>query len=112
MNPDGLDARARGEWAGYPCVREYDRYYTEGISENIAMMYRYDAYKNLVAPNGTVMQTEYQWSTEEYIANKVVNGWMNSEGHRNNILDYHFQQEGIGVAFAPDNAIYITENFC
>ncbi|PKG33175.1 CAP domain-containing protein, partial [Methanoregula sp.] len=87
-------------------------YYTEGISENIAMVYRYDTYKNLVAPNGTVMQTEYQWSTEEYIANKVVNGWMNSEGHRNNILDYHFQQEGIGVAFASDNAIFITENFC
>lgn len=111
-NPDGLDARGRGEWAGYPCVRDYETYYTEGISENIAMVYRYDTYKNLVAPNGTVMQTEYQWSTEEYIANKVVNGWMNSEGHRNNILDYHFQQEGIGVAFAPDNAIYITENFC
>ncbi len=111
-NPDGMDARARGEWAGYPCVRDYETYYTEGISENIAMVYRYDTYKDLIAPNGTVMQTEYQWSTEEYIANKVVNGWMNSEGHRNNILDYHFQQEGIGVAFASDNAIYITENFC
>ncbi|WP_083883443.1 CAP domain-containing protein [Methanoregula formicica] len=111
-NPDGLDARARGEWAGYPCVRDYETYYTEGISENIAMVYRYDTYKDLIAPNGTVMQTEYQWSTEEFIANKVVNGWMNSEGHRNNILDYHFQQEGIGVAFASDNAIYVTENFC
>lgn len=111
-NPDGMDARARGEWAGYPCVRDYETYYTEGISENIAMVYRYDTYKNLVAPNGTVMETVYYWSTEEYIANKVVTGWMNSEGHRNNILDFHFQQEGIGVAFAPDNAIYITENFC
>lgn len=111
-NPDGMDARARGEWAGYPCVRDYETYYTEGISENIAMVYRYDTYKNLVAPNGTVMETVYYWSTEEYVANKVVTGWMNSEGHRNNILDFHFQQEGIGVAFAPDNAIYITENFC
>lgn len=111
-NPDGMDARARGEWAGYPCVRHYERYYTEGISENIALVYRYDTYKNLVAPNGTIMKTEYYWSTEEYIANQVVNGWMNSEGHRKNILDYHFRQEGIGVAFATDNAIYITENFC
>ena len=111
-NPDGMDARARGEWAGYPCVRDYETYYTEGISENIAMVYRYDTYKNLIAPNGTVMETVYYWNTEEYIANKVVTGWMNSEGHRNNILDFHFQQEGIGVAFAPDNAFYITENFC
>ena len=76
------------------------------------MVYRYDTYKNLVAPNGTIMETVYYWSTEEYIANKVVTGWMNSEGHRNNVLDYHFRQEGIGVAFAPDDAIYITENFC
>ena len=111
-NPEGMDARARGEWAGYPCVRDYETYYTEGISENIAMVYRYDTYKNLIAPNGTVMETVYYWNTEEYIADKVVTGWMNSEGHRNNILDYHFQQEGIGVAFASDNAIYITENFC
>lgn len=111
-NPEGMDARERGDWAGYPCVREYETYYTEGISENIAMVYRYDTYKNLVAPNGTVMETEYYWSTEEYIADKVVTGWMNSEGHRNNILDYHFRQEGIGIAFATDNAIYITENFC
>jgi uncharacterized protein YkwD len=112
VNPDGMNARARGEWAGYPCVRDYGRYYTEGISENIALVYRYDEYRDLIAPNGTIVETEYFWSTEDYIANKVVNGWMNSEGHRNNILDYHFQQEGIGIAFASDNGIYITENFC
>lgn len=111
-NPDGLNARARGDWAGYPCVRDFETYFTEGISENIAMVHRYDTYKQKIAPNGTVMETEYYWNTEEYIADKVVNGWMNSEGHRNNILDYRFQQEGIGIAFSSDDKIYVTENFC
>lgn len=111
-NPDGKNARARGEAAGYPCIRDFGTYYTEGISENIAMVHRYDNYRDLIAPNGTIMDTEYYWNTEEYIANKVVNGWMNSEGHRKNIIDTHFQQEGIGVAFSTDDKIFVTENFC
>jgi uncharacterized protein YkwD len=54
----------------------------------------------------------YKWNSLEEIANQAVTGWMNSEGHRKNILDDHFQQEGIGVAFSTDNKIYVTENFC
>lgn len=107
-DPAGMDARARGEWAGYPCVRDFRTYYTSGISENLYQGYRYQTY--LTAPNGTIMA--YNWSTVEFIANQAVNGWMNSEGHRNNILDYHFQQEGIGVSFSSDDKIYVTENFC
>jgi len=107
-NPDGMNARARGDWAGYPCVRDYETYYTSGISENLYQGYRYQTY--LTAPNGTIVS--YNWSSIEFIANQAVNGWMNSEGHRENILDYHFQQEGIGVSFSSYDKIYVTENFC
>jgi uncharacterized protein YkwD len=107
-NPDGKNARGRGEAAGYPCVRDFGTYFTSGISENLYQGYRYHSY--LTAPNGTIMA--YNWSSVDYIANQAVNGWMNSQGHRENILDYHFQQEGIGVSFSSDDKIYVTENFC
>ena len=55
---------------------------------------------------------KYEWNTLEQVAQQAVNGWMNSEGHRKNIVDTHFTQEGIGIAFSTDEKIYVTENFC
>jgi uncharacterized protein YkwD len=54
--------------------------------------------------------------SEESLATKVVNGWMNSSGHRHNILNKSFQLEGVGIAFTSNNgfsnSFYITEDFC
>jgi uncharacterized protein YkwD len=36
---------------------------------------------------------------------------MNSQGHRENILDSNYDREGIGAAFVG-NAVYVTEDFC
>ena len=33
----------------------------------------------------------------------VVNGWMNSPGHRKEILTAHYEEMGIGVACTPDD---------
>ena len=54
----------------------------------------------------------YNWSSTDEIAERAVTGWMNSPGHRQNILTPRYEIEGIGVAFSADNKIYITENFC
>tara|TARA_B110000438_G_scaffold283927_1_gene312465 strand:+ start:318 stop:905 length:588 start_codon:yes stop_codon:yes gene_type:complete len=45
------------------------------------------------------------------IATETVDGWMNSPGHRSNILTTHFLSEGIGVSISG-NEIYVTQNFC
>lgn len=39
-----------------------------------------------------------------------VEGWMESEGHRENILD-DFQETGIGVAISKEGKFYITQLF-
>jgi len=52
---------------------------------------------------------------EEQVARDTVKGWMNSPGHRKNILTPHWGQEGIGVSIGRDRqmvVIYITQNFC
>ena len=38
----------------------------------------------------------------EVMAQKTVNGWMNSPGHRKNILTSTFDREGIGVGIASE----------
>ncbi|MBS1128555.1 MAG: serine protease, partial [Nitrospirae bacterium] len=39
-------------------------------------------------------------------------GWMNSQGHRKNILTPHWLNQGIGVFISTDDTVYITQNFC
>lgn len=49
-------------------------------------------------------------STRE-AANLVVEEWMNSKGHRENILRGRFNREGIGIYFTSEGAMYATQNF-
>lgn len=54
---------------------------------------------------------------EAEIAEEAVDGWMNSEGSRENILTDHWERQGIGVMVteAEDEGavtVYITQNFC
>jgi uncharacterized protein YkwD len=50
--------------------------------------------------------------SDERIAESAVIGWMNSEGHRRNILYDGFNKEGIGVHIVPNLSVYVTQNFC
>lgn len=42
---------------------------------------------------------------------EVMNGWMNSSGHRANILNTSFTQIGVGIAKAANGQIYWTQMF-
>jgi len=46
----------------------------------------------------------------EAFARRAVAGWMNSEGHRANILSRNFNRGGIGVAIS-DTYVYATQVF-
>ena len=107
VNLQEMDPTARGAAAGYTCRKDYDTYYTYGIAENLFAMYRYDSVLFLDG-----MATEYEWNTEEMIAEATVNSWMNSTDHRDNILDASLKREGIGVAISEDDLVFVTEDFC
>ena len=93
----GKDANERAEAAGYDCRRLVSesngtRTYTRGLSENIS-------------------QRSGDWSPDpEPIARKIVTGWMNSPGHRKNILDPMNERIGVGVAY-NEGTWYSTQNF-
>jgi uncharacterized protein YkwD len=44
-------------------------------------------------------------------AGYAADGWMNSEGHRENILTKGWKQTGVGAAVGPDGSYYITQVF-
>ncbi len=85
VNPDGKRSFDRARDAGYFCPT--------GLGENI--QYNYNS----------------RPQTPEEVASIAVDWWMNSEGHRNNILRAKYHNEGIGVAKAA-NKYYLTQVFC
>lgn len=76
-----------------------------GFAENIAQNWLYTSYMT------KGIELSYDWQTQEELAHSIVQLWMNSPGHRENILSYH-QSEGIGISISDDYAVYATQDFC
>lgn len=107
-SPSGDTFQDRYEAADYECQVEVsaNRYATGG--ENIAFTW---AYAQIETETGSVSYD----GNETQIARGIVRGWMNSKGHRENILTDHWQSEGIGVAITETSEgvkVYATQNFC
>lgn len=51
----------------------------------------------------------YSYTAKEYAA-KIVRGWMQSAGHKANILNKNFTEHGVGVA-QVGGSIYATDDF-
>ncbi len=59
----------------------------------------------VLTENGIAYQTAGENIAMGYVgADEVMNGWMNSEGHRANILNAAFGQVGVGVYAAEDGS--------
>ncbi|HOZ56189.1 MAG TPA: CAP domain-containing protein [bacterium] len=46
----------------------------------------------------TVNVVDVSWFSTDDLVGSTVNGWMNSEGHRRNILDSDYTESGLGIA--------------
>ena len=76
-----------------------------GFAENIAQTWLYTSYMT------KGIESSYTWQTQEGLAQSIVDQWMNSPGHRDNILSPH-QSEGIGIAITSDHKVFATQDFC
>jgi uncharacterized protein YkwD len=106
-NPDGLDATARGKRAGLTCRKQISSHsFREGLGENLYQDNLYTRVRTI----GTTRS--YDWNSSEDIAANSVRAWMNSDGHRHNILESVYTQTGIGIAIGDDDKVFITQLFC
>ena len=105
--PEGLDPTGRAERAGYECRKDYGSYYTTGLAENIYQSYTYSSYMT------SGVTSSYTWlESEEELSRQMVRGWMESPGHRENILDPQYDRIGVGVEISSDEQVLATQNFC
>jgi uncharacterized protein YkwD len=77
---------------------------------------------NGLSPGGRISNENIFWlicgenlyySSQETktLAKDAVTGWMNSPGHKRNIMEKYFDTEGIGVAKSSNGGYYISEDF-
>ena len=89
--PEGLGPSDRIDRAGYSCWK--GSHY--GVAENIAI--------------------ETSLGNLDRTAAEAVQGWMNSPGHRTNLLGRQYDRTGVGVSFGTwrgYRAVYLTQVFC
>ena len=106
-SPDGKDPERRGLDAGYPCRRSHGNYVTHGLGENIFQSAVFSS-----VTFGSAGVRSYQWMSVDEIARQVVEGWMSSEGHRENLLKRGFERQGIGVSITAGGKVFVTQNLC
>jgi uncharacterized protein YkwD len=108
LNPDGLDSTARGELNNYKCVKVHGLKMETGIAENIYETTMFE--KGVILGDGE--NSFFTWYGMDDIATKAVDGWMSSDGHRENLLNAGYTSQGLGVAISEDDRVLITEVFC
>lgn len=105
VSPEGHDFSYRYIKNQYACAITIKNRTYKG-AENL---FQNNLYSSVRIVSGT---KSYDWNSLDEIAESTVDGWMNSPGHRKNILMPFWIREGIGIAISPDDKVYITENFC
>jgi uncharacterized protein YkwD len=98
VNPEGETPMKRLQQAGHNNCRL--------VGENI---YQNNLYSRAITEK---KRTTYDWNSMETITATTLKGWMDSDSHRENILQNDYTREGVGVAIGSDDKVYITQVFC
>ena len=102
VTPEGLDPSARAKKAGYDIVKKRGNSIRTGVGENL--------YEHQSVMRDEKGERPYLESAQK-VAEAAVKGWMNSPGHRRNILNPDYNYQGTGVAVSKDKKIKITQMF-
>ena len=107
---DGRTPSDRAAEAGFECVIEYGESQRIGIGENILTTVSYHSIE--VSEFNGKETVKFNWKSTDELAQEIVRTWMNSRGHRQNILRPDYIQQGIGAVVGEDQKIFVTQNFC
>jgi len=107
-SPEGHDFSARYQAEGIDCRVPVGggQFYIGG--ENIHKTWRAEGTRHW----SDGRQEEVGLRSVRDVAEQAVQGWMDSPGHKENLLKPFWKTEGIGVWLRSDGAIFVTQNFC
>lgn len=110
-NPDGESPSDRGTAYGFTCEQPTNGGYRTGIGENIFNAALYSSKQTRRDASGETIT--YNWNAPEALVETVVDGWMESPGHRRNILTPDYESQGLGLALdTDDDRLFVTQKFC
>ncbi len=110
VNPSGENPTQRALSAGYSMAEKFTSGLAEHmVGENIFRGYTFSGGHGYLEDGVRHMTRE--WIEPEDIARTTVEDWMGSPGHRVNILNPHYDREGVGIFIDKDGKVYITQNF-
>lgn len=89
-NPEGADPSGRASLADVSCLGIGSNYY--GLGENI---HKWENFRG----------------TDTQLAEAMMDSWMDSYGHRQNILNVKYDRIGVGV-HELSGVVYATQTFC
>lgn len=98
-NPDGRYAGDRARAEGYAF---------RSFGENLFRGRLYDTVNHI--RRGDEVTTDYLWYTPDELAELTVAMWVESPGHRTNMLSPDFDAGGVGIAVGPDAEVFVTLN--
>lgn len=110
-NLEGESPTDRGNRGGYPCRKALGGgSFSYGLAENIWMGWEFSSFTYGLGG------TRYDWMSQTQLAKQAVSSWMDSPGHRENILAPEYNAAGVGIGFGiadgKEHAVYLTQNFC
>ncbi len=110
-NPDGRDVNARGRALRMACVLTIGETTWRGFSENLLYTSQYASAQTTTYSDGRTV-TVHQWKNAERIAREAIVSWLDSPGHRANLLQPRSRSAGVGAAVSADRRVYLTHVFC
>lgn len=115
----GQNPTDRAIAAGYDC-RAYrgDGSFTYGLSENIFEYPRIRVWTTTTIGSRVVSVEPTSYKSSLEMADAIVSGWLNSPGHRANILDPYATRIGVGIYIKREiehgyisETVWATQNF-
>ena len=93
-----------GTGGSSPSERGSKAGYGSGVGENIWQVQAHYG-------KGATWKSRFQWDSDWKLGKAAVISWMNSPGHRANILRPGYRHIGVGAVKTKRGKIYLTQNF-
>lgn len=99
MDPDGHRGGDRAQAANYPFRAFGENLYRGRLADTVTEIRQ-----------GGRSTFSTLWHTPDTLARLIVQSWMESPGHRDNMLSTVFDNGGVGIAVGPDDEVLVTLN--